>query len=438
MERYASYKDSGIEWIGNYPSSWSLVSLSSLVDQRKNKNSDLSEDNVLSLSYGQIKKRARDNSGLLPESFDTYNIIEDGDIVLRLTDLQNDKVSLRVGRSSERGIITSAYTTLAPRVVSKYLFYMLAAFDYWKGFYGLAGGVRQSLNYDGIKNLRFLLPSQSEQMAIADYLDQKTTEIDSLIEQTERSIELLEEYRKSVISEAVTKGLNSNAPMKDSGIDWIGEIPQAWSTQPLKYITLSIESGRSVDGSNYPANENEYGVLTLSSVYKASFNPLANKAVEDAESISLLRCPVKGESLLISRCNTSEWVGTAAIVEKDIPNLFLPDKIWQLGFSSWTVCRWIWYSLQSNYARHYFAVNSVGASSTMQNISKDDLLALVIPVPPANEQKAILDHLDKEVDAISQSVTARKSLIAKLQEYRKSLISEAVTGKFVVSGVEQQ
>lgn len=279
-------------------------------------------------------------------------------------------------------------------------------------------------------------PSARIQTAISEYLDQKTAEIDSLIEQTERSIKLLEEYRKSVISEAVTKGLDPNVPMKDSGIDWIGDIPRTWSTQPLKYITLSIESGRSVDGSNYPASENEHGVLTLSSVYKASFNPQANKAVEDAESISLLRCPVKGESLLISRCNTSEWVGTAAIVENDIPNLFLPDKIWQLGFSSWALCRWIWYSLQSNYARHYFAVNSVGASSTMQNISKDDLLALEIPVPPANEQNAILAHLDKEVDAINQSVTARKSLIAKLQEYRKSLISEAVTGKFVVPGVE--
>lgn len=435
MERYREYKESGIEWIDKYPASWKLVNLSSLVDQRKNKNTDLQESNVLSLSFGKIKRRKQDNSGLLPESFDTYNIIEEGDVVLRLTDLQNDKVSLRVGRSNERGVITSAYTTLIPRADSRYLFYQLAAFDYWKGFYGLAGGVRQSLNYDGIKNLRFLLPSSSEQSAIANYLDVKTAEIDSLIEKTEKSIELLEEYRKSVISEAVTKGLDSDAPMKGSGVEWIDKIPETWHLIPLKYLVESIESGRSVEGANYPAAPTEVGVLTLSSVYRGIFDPQANKVVDDVSLIELLKCSVKGNSLLVSRCNTSEWVGTAALVETDFDNLFLPDKIWQLRFQSWDLCRWIWYFLQSNYAREFFAINSVGASSTMQNISKNDLLSLIVLVPSADDMAQVLNELDSRVNSIELSEKGLGDLKETLVEYRKSLISEAVTGKFKVPGV---
>lgn len=229
MERYEAYKDSGIEWISDIPADWTCANLGAIARQRKNPNKNGEVDNVLSLSYGSIRRRVMDNTGLLPESFNTYNVIEDGDVVLRLTDLQNDQRSLRVGLCHEQGIITSAYTTLEPQSIdSRYLFYSLAVFDYWKGFYGLAGGVRQSLTFDGIRSLRFPLPSRIEQQAIADYLDAKTTEIDALVADCEREVGLLREYRKAVISEAVTKGLDPDAPMKDSGIEWIGKSPTSW------------------------------------------------------------------------------------------------------------------------------------------------------------------------------------------------------------------
>lgn len=428
--------ESATSWMGKLPTNWRVARISSLYAPR---NEKVSADDYPALSVTM--------QGIVPQldtaakSQDTENrkLVMDGDFVINSRSDRRGSCGI-AHQDGSVSLISNVLCPIDPSLINPTFFeYLFKTEGFADEYYKWGTGIVDDLwstNWSRMKNILVAFPSYEDQKRIAEYLDARTSEIDSLIEQTERSIELLEEYRKSVVSEAVTKGLDPDAPMKDSGIEWFGGIPQTWSSQPLKYIALSIESGRSVDGSNYPASENEHGVLTLSSVYKASFNPQANKAVEDAESISLLRCPVRGESLLISRCNTSEWVGTAAIVEKDIPNLFLPDKIWQLGFSSRTICRWIWYSLQSNYARHYFAVNSVGASSTMQNISKDDLLALVIPVPPANEQNAILAHLDKEVDAISQSVTARKSLIAKLQEYRKSLISESVTGKFKVAGVE--
>ena len=146
--KYALYKNSDSEWLGEIPSSWPMVLLSQIVTQVKNKNSTLSEKNLLSLSYGRIKRKPIDTSGgLLPASFDGYNIIEANDIVLRLTDLQNDHTSLRVGLSQERGIITSAYTTMRPKNSrgAKYLYYLLHTFDIRKGFYGMGSGVRLSL-----------------------------------------------------------------------------------------------------------------------------------------------------------------------------------------------------------------------------------------------------------------------------------------------------
>lgn len=201
-------KDSGVEWIGEIPEGWDILQLSSVVTERKHKNIGMIETNLLSLSYGNvIRKNINTTDGLLPESFEGYNIIEAGDIVLRLTDLQNDHKSLRSGLCTERGIITSAYVTLANRggtLISEYLHYLLHTFDIYKGFYGMGAGVRQGLNFDGIKKILLTRPKIEEQQAIVSYLDQKCTQIDNLISIKQRKIEKLQQYKKSVIYEYVT------------------------------------------------------------------------------------------------------------------------------------------------------------------------------------------------------------------------------------------
>lgn len=201
-------KDSGVEWIGEIPEGWDILQLSSVVTERKHKNIGMIETNLLSLSYGNvIIKNINTTDGLLPESFEGYNIIEAGDIVLRLTDLQNDHKSLRSGLCTERGIITSAYVTLANRggtLISEYLHYLLHTFDIYKGFYGMGAGVRQGLNFDGIKKILLTRPKIEEQQAIVSYLDQKCTQIDNLISIKQRKIEKLQQYKKSVIYEYVT------------------------------------------------------------------------------------------------------------------------------------------------------------------------------------------------------------------------------------------
>ena len=200
-------KDSGIEWIEEIPKDWGINIINQIFSNLKNKNVNLQEKNLLSLSYGKIiRKNIKDNTGLLPKNFTGYNIIEKNDIVLRLTDLQNDHKSLRVGRAEERGIITSAYITLRPRrnIDTRYYYRFLHTFDIHKGFYGMGSGVRQGLNFDELKYLKILNPPVHEQIKIFNYLDLKCNEIDDLISKKEQLVLELESYKKSLIYEYVT------------------------------------------------------------------------------------------------------------------------------------------------------------------------------------------------------------------------------------------
>lgn len=198
-------KDSGIEWIGEIPEKWRVVPLYNYFSERKNKNRAGNERNLLSLSYGNIiRKNIEAKGGLLPESFTTYNVIEPGDIIIRPTDLQNDKRSLRTGLSNERGIITSAYIDLAPKsgANSRYYHYLLHSYDVQKVFYNMGNGVRQGLNYTEFSKLRVLVPERIEQSQITNFLDRKTTAIDRLIDKIYTEIDTLKQYQSSVITQA--------------------------------------------------------------------------------------------------------------------------------------------------------------------------------------------------------------------------------------------
>jgi hypothetical protein len=198
---------SGVEWIGDSPKGWNKFTIGQLFEQVRQKNTRMIETNLLSLSYGRIKKRdINSGEGLLPESFEGYNIIEKNDIVLRMTDLQNDKKSLRQGISEERGIITSAYITIRAfqKVCSRFVYYQLFGFDVNKGYYGMGSGVRQGVNWNDVKKLPLMLPSFELQNQIADFLDRKTAQIDTLITEKENVISEYENYKKSLIYEYVT------------------------------------------------------------------------------------------------------------------------------------------------------------------------------------------------------------------------------------------
>lgn len=203
----SSYTDSGIKWVGKIPDKWLVKPLYLYVSEGKMKNSVLAETNLLSLSYGKIiRKDINSLGGLLPASYTTYNVVEAGDVIIRPTDLQNDKRSLRTGLVKEKGIITSAYIDLKPKegMISSFLHYLLHCYDVKKVFYNMGNGVRQSLNYSEFSKLLIIVPPLPEQQAIADYLDKKCAEIDSIIADKKAQLEVLDEYKKSVIYEYVT------------------------------------------------------------------------------------------------------------------------------------------------------------------------------------------------------------------------------------------
>jgi type I restriction enzyme S subunit len=200
-------KDSGVEWIERIPGSWRVCPLFAAAREKEKRNYGNQVQNVLSLSYGKIiDKDVSDNFGLLPESFETYQIVSKGNIILRLTDLQNDKRSLRVGLVRHQGIITSAYICLDffRDIDPSYAFYLLHAYDITKVFYGLGGGVRQTMKFEDLKWLPILMPSAAEQQVIASFLDREATKIDALISRIREAITSLKEYRTALIFAAVT------------------------------------------------------------------------------------------------------------------------------------------------------------------------------------------------------------------------------------------
>lgn len=422
MAEYASTKDSGIEWIGAIPSTWKTHTLYQLVTQVKNKNSDLREDNLLSLSYGRIKRRdINSNGGLLPESFNGYNIIEDGDIVLRLTDLQNDHTSLRVGLATERGIITSAYTTLRPikTETSKYLYYLLHSYDIKKGFYGMGSGVRQGLNYDEVKELRVILPSDKEQTAIVRYLDEQCAKIDSLVLDAKESIASFNKWKKSLIHETVTKGLNPCTDMFDSSITWIGQMPTTWELRAIKY-SFNIKSG-ATPKSDIPEFWNGDIAWITPADYKTDDKYVSSgrKSLTEAgyKSCSTELVPVN--SIIFSK---RAPIGAVAITQNELCT--------NQG------CLCCIKNTDCNVEFFYYAIsafteqfNLFGSGTTFKEISASSFGNFLLPYPPLNIQNDIVDFLNYKCSKIMSLITEQQAVIEELELYRKSLIYEVVTGK---------
>lgn len=206
LDPNVNMKDSGIEWIGEVPEHWEVKPFFALVTELNRKNVGLVETNILSLSYGNIiQKPETRNMGLTPESYETYQIVESGEIVFRFTDLQNDKRSLRSAQVTQRGIITSAYMAGKPQSIdSTYFAWLMRSYDLCKVFYAMGGGLRQSLKFEDVRRLPVLIPPVDEQSAITNTINAGTARIDALVEKTEQSITLLKERRAAFITAAVT------------------------------------------------------------------------------------------------------------------------------------------------------------------------------------------------------------------------------------------
>ncbi|WP_210165806.1 restriction endonuclease subunit S [Candidatus Filomicrobium marinum] len=368
------------------------------------------------------------NDGLLPGSFETYQVVHPGDIVFRLTDLQNDKRSLRTALVQERGIITSAYLAVCPQGVSPgYLHYLLRAYDVSKVFYSMGGGLRQSMKFADLRRLPILLPSPQEQAAISTFLDRETGKIDALVEEQKLLIELLKEKRQAVISRAVTKGLDPNIRMKDSGVEWLGEVPEHWEVtrlarlaRPETTITYGIvQAGPDVDGGvPYIRTSDMSGdELPIDGYLRTS------PEIDEAYARSRVRT---GDLVIAIRAT----VGKALMVPPYLDGANLTQGTAKFSPAKDVSARFVLYFLRSHGASGEFFRISKGA--TFKEITLEMLRKFPMLLPPPGEQLSICDWLDNETQRLADLLTQARNAVELLTERRSALISAAVTGKIDV------
>lgn len=420
-------RDSGIPWIGEVPEGWGIHPLYSYFAERKNKNSMLQEQNLLSLSYGKIiRKDINTNGGLLPANFTTYNIVQPNDIVIRPTDLQNDKKSLRTGLVTEKEIITSAYISLQPiaNIYIKYFHYLLHSYDINKVFYNMGNGVRQGLNYSEFSKLMLLCPGKEEQHRIADFLDSKCSEIDTLIENLRARVESAKEYKKAVITEAVTKGLDKGAKMKDSGVEWIGEVPEGWKICKVKQISNKITDGAHISPDTTNGEFKFLSVTNMNDTGALDFvNCLKINSVQYAYLVKT-GCQPKKDDVLISKDGT---IGKTTVVSDN--NFVVASSLVIIRPNQLKIRpKYLKYCLMSNIVQEQLLSVLAGSALKRVSIEKNANLKFVYTYDMTTQQQ-IIDYLDSKCSEIDTLLQNYEDQIATLEEYKKSLIYEYVTGK---------
>ena len=418
MKRYESYKDSGVKWLGEIPGHWEVYKLKYLFRLNKIKNVGNKCNTILSLSYGKIIIKKDLNEGLTPESYESYQLLNKGDIVIRSTDLQNDHTSLRTGLVKSDGAITSAYIGLKNLNVnlydSRYYHYFLHDWDITKAIYNEGKGLRQSLNWDDIKNMLLPVLDINEQTAIANYLDSVTSKIDEAISQQKKLIDLLNERKQIIIQNAVTKGLDPNAKMKDSGVEWIGEIPEGWEKTYLKHIYV-FEKGK-----NAQLYSSEYIGRNIGKY------PVYSGQTENDGIMGYVN---------VCEYNIDECIFTTTVGAKVMTPRILRGK-----FTLSQNCLIMIPKNKPHHNLYIFYVLSIifkymksEIPSYMQpSLRISDLNRISMYLPPYKTQIDIANFLKQNLYKIDSSINMSNKMISLLQERKQIIINDVVTGKVKV------
>ena len=286
--------------------------------------------------------------------------------------------------------------------------------------------------WDFIGNLPVPVPDPDTQKAVADYLDRETARIDALVAAKQRLLTLLAEKRRAIIARAVTRGLDPRAPLRDSGIPWLGEIPAHWRSVRLRFLATSIEQGWSPEAANREPNPGEWGVTKLNAVNHGHFDETAVKTLP-ADVTPRADLAVCAGDLLITRSNTPSLVGDACFVERTVPNLILSDLIYRLTLKTDLIDgRFLAQFLILKVARGQIESDARGASASMVKISQEHIKNWRIPLPPLREQQEIVENFSRSTRAIDDASAATEHTIDLLKERRAALIAAAVTGRLDV------
>lgn len=429
LKKYDGYKNSGVEWLREIPEHWRILPGLSFLYENKDRNIGMIRNTVLSLSYGNIRVKGENElTGLVPESFETYQFVNKGDLIFRPTDLQNDTVSLRSSISEYEGIITNAYLNLRfkPKADSKFFHYFFRAIDNNKIIYGLGSGLRQNISYLDFRRFQFPFPPLAEQTAISKFLDDKTAKIEQAIAQKEKQIELLKERKQILIHNAVTKGINPNVKLKDSGVEWIGEIPEKWEVKALKYILNGkLKYGANESGIQYNENLPRYvritdfgsdGKLSEDTKLSLTWEKGGQYLLKDGDILFARSGATVGKTYQFKKSMSVEenycFAGYLIKAEAN-ENVILSDFLY-LYTNSNLFNKW---------------KEGIFNKATIENIGADKYSQLPVVIPSLNEQREILRNYEKDNTKISIAISLKEQEIEKLKEYKASLINSVVTGK---------
>ena len=419
MQRYDSYKNSGVKWLGEIPSHWEMKRWRVLMNENAKKNSDCKLRLQLQFRYGDIVRKANqsEESDVL-DTISKYTVVAPNDIMINGLNLNYDFISQRVAQVKEEGVITSAYISLRPTPLanSRYYTYFLKSMDAKKMFHGMGTGIRLTLSYNELKNQFIPMPSLKEQEAIANYLDSATSKIEEAISQQQKMIDLLNERKQIIINNAVTKGLDPNVKMKPSGVDWIGDIPEHWRLIPIKHIIKFI-NGYAFDSNEFKS-DGDVPVIRISNISEGQVS------LDDIAYVSYKKelepyVTQKGDLLIAMSGATTGKVGF--VFER---GLYINQRV---GAIRSEYQQFVFYWLNSTFFKEYVLLSALG--SAQPNISSKGISNFQICLPPKDEIEEICRHIKRELNKLTPSISNITKKISLLQERKQIIINDVVTGK---------
>lgn len=422
-------KYSGIEWLGDIPQDWNIKKVKNIVRRKNEKNRP--DEQVLSLYRDLgivIKDDRNDNFNVTSENTENYKFVEANDLVVNKMKAWQGSIAV----SSYQGIVSPAYYVyhfIDNKICPRYVHYVLRCKAYLPEYRRLSGGIRLGqwdLSDENFRNIPLPLPqSIAEQKRIADYLDCKCSQIDAIIYNQEAIVGKLENYRLSIITDAVTKGLNPNAELASSGISWISEFPRHWSSLALKNATDFITCGVA---STPEYTEKENGVLFLSAQnVKFGYMDYSSENYITRElhnTLTRKRKPRKGDLLQV---RVGATIGNVAIVDTE-QDFSVYVSLTHMRSNEKVTNRYLMYCLLCPLFKQS-AISHVDFAGSQGNLNVADLRALKIPIPPKEEQIAICNFLDKKLSKIDKYIETTQTIIKSFTDFKSSLIYEVVTGK---------
>lgn len=411
-------KDSGLPWIGKIPEEWEVASNKFVMKKVKKIIPKYMGEPILSLSMKGVHERNLDDGGKMPATFDDYQAVKHGNLLLCLFDI--DVTPRCVGFIRDDGITSPAYSQykVSHNNITKYYYYYYLMIDNNKVLVHLTKSLRNTINSDQFDNIKTVIPPKSVQQQIANFLDLKTAEIDGLIDKINDEIDTLQQYQSSVITQAVTKGLDPNVPMKDSGIEWVGEIPKTW--EKVKFNAIYNNRNTKVSDRDYePLSVTKKGIVPqLDTAAKTNDND-NRKLVRSGDFVINSRSDRRGS------CGISSLDGSVSLINTVLEPR--NSQIEPLYFD------FLFHTVQ--FADEFYKWGH-GIVDDLWTTNWNDMKNITLILPPKVEQQQIANFLDQKSTQIKKIIEYKKQQINQLTEYKSSLIFEYVTGKKQVPQME--